>query len=193
MKKQLWWRFPIAVALMIVLASLPVACGDDDDDPSTGSGSDDDECVAFGECSQSPALSDELSVMAFEVDPEPECAAFGLDVEVLEVRATENRGRMEARFRVNEANGNTFYVLTIASGPNTAYEDREFCYHEIVGTDTYVVAENFATCPSSMGIQFWASTAQWECSDSLGGAQACRFQIDVLPWPPEGQCVEDPQ
>ncbi|MCC6157685.1 MAG: hypothetical protein IT350_06495 [Deltaproteobacteria bacterium] len=191
MIKYPWRRLLTVVATVLALTVLSAACGDDDDDSDEGD--NDEECVAYDECTQSPALSDELSLMAFEVDPEPECAAFGLDLEVLEVRATESRGRIEVRFRVNETNGNTIYTLTVASGPGTAYEDREFCFHEISGDSTYVFVRNFTECPRSMSIPFWSETSQWECPDSYESAETCRYSFDVLPWPPEGLCIEDPQ
>ncbi len=192
MKSVKFISLPIAVAALLVLSLSPLSCGDDS---STDSAQDDDgeDCEPFEECASPIALSDGLVEMEFEVDPDPECAPFGLDVEVLEVRATESRSRMEARIRVAEQNGNTFYLFTLASDTDVAYEDREFCWHEIAGTGTYEVAANFTNCPSSLGIQFWSETTQWECPETPGGQEACLYLIDVLPWPPEGQCVEDPQ
>ncbi|MCZ7585005.1 MAG: hypothetical protein M5R36_17680 [Deltaproteobacteria bacterium] len=185
--KAKWMSGPVAI--LAALCVLFISCGDDDDDDN-----DDDAsgCEPLSECAVPPMLADELPEMEFEVSGTEDCETVGLGIEVLEARASENRSRMEARINFTAMSDGPFYTYTINSAAGTQYADREACYLEISESGAYNVVHEYDICLTGMEIHINADRAYYECSD-VEWNPVCRFGIAFLPWPPEGDCVENPK
>ncbi len=156
----------VLVLILVWGFSGSIGCGDDDDD--------DEEEEGVGECTSRREF-DDLVGSEYEVWGLDECAAVGIDIEIIDLSFNKGRTNFAGKGSYLSSGGPHFLLTGDAEG--------DPCYVELAGGE-FSFSLGYYDCPGRASL--WIYTVP---DGSLGENMACIISFTPLPFPSD-DCVE---